>query len=153
MENKYARYRLVFTNINYNSQDTPDLDNFNFSFGAALGSEKRIDIGERIQFLHGPEVFPTFQLFSTKGSVNQTLQSFSGVLQLGYILGLQYNINKKCYLNLEIVPGVYLNYSQIEQDNGTNNNIERTQFGLGGSFNSESVALTAAYRFGVQPKK
>ncbi len=149
-ENRYMRYRLVFSNVGFVSQQDGDDTDFNLGLGGAIGFERRHALGERVQFLQGPE----FSVGFSHSNFNQQFIEFTTTsvnAGIGYILGLQYNINEKFYINLETIPALSFSYNTSRQENGNQKSTNNTT-SLNANFNSESIALTLAFRFGVMPK-
>lgn len=153
-ENRYTRYRFIFTNINFFKRAHSDVNAFSFNLGGSIGIEKRTNLSDRIQFIYGPEFNTLFRYRNSDSgdSQNPNAQNETNVsLGLGYILGLQYNFDSRFYINLEIAPGVSANYntSKIAINDMENKNTEWSAFA---DFNFDAVALTFAYRFGTTKK-
>lgn len=53
-ENRYRRYRLGFVDATVNIKSPATLSQY--TAGAAIGTEFRKDLDDRLQFIHGPEV-------------------------------------------------------------------------------------------------
>lgn len=130
-ENIYKRYRVVAGNFLIRIKDEFLL---NTNLGLAIGKEKRKDIAERLQFVHGwePAVFAGF-------SKNDTDFVLSGNINLGYVLGFQYNASEKFVVSLEAIPyfGVYASYT----DSGLN------PVAVQGGISNNVAAITVVYRF------
>jgi hypothetical protein len=126
-ENHFNRHRYAFgfnyTNI-YGSQDIIT------SFGYHYAREKRKNIEGNFFFLYGLEPGISFALLSQTSGI----QDLYVMPKIGYILALQYNIQSKLYVNLEIIPSLYTNFNTSNED-----------FRMG--FNSSNVGLTFGYRF------
>lgn len=131
-ENRYTRYNLAFTNIGVTTGNLTTA--FNGGVGFGMGWEKRNELSEKLQFVHG---------FNPSASVNHT-DAGNGVtaigLSLGYILGVQYNVSSEIYVSIEAVPSLTVTglIPGGEQSSTFN-------FNVGG--NSQNAALTVAYRF------
>lgn len=153
-ENRYIRYRFVFTNLSFSKSDNIDERSFNASLGGSVGIEQRTNISDRIQFLYGPELRTSFRHTNSNfdDSQNTNKRNETNVsLGLGYILGLQYNFDSRFYINLEISPNISVDYtaSTVNINNMENKN---TRWGTSANVNSDGVILTFAYRFGVARK-
>ena len=131
-EATFVRYR--FTNL----QTLFSADLSNISMGFAIGWEKRKDVTEKLQFVHGWEPVASLQ-YTSAGEGTDTINTRVGV---GYVLGFQYNFSESFYLNMEAIPTL----STLLVGFGNEFDLF-TNFG----FNTNAVALTAAYRF--VPKK
>ena len=134
---------------------------FNFSYigstaqiglQTAIGKEKRSLIGERLQFIQGPELALAISYFS-EGTFTYSASNgfFSGVSEIevsgggstffvspaiGYVLGFQYEINDKFLLSLETIPSLqFILFSGIESP----------IVNLG--FSTQAVAITVAHKF------
>lgn len=132
-ENKLTRYRLGFANLGF--QNTTNNKNFNFSLGFAIGVEKRRNIAENLQFIHGLE--PTLSLAL---STNDDIFNLSIKPGIGYVLGFQYNVSDKFYVNIETIPS--LSTSFIIDNNGFND-----MYSINAGFNSNAIALSLVYQF------
>ncbi len=131
--NKYRRIRFAYADLNLGSSISL------ISLGMAYGAEKRRAIGDKIDFIHGFEGTGSFSFFSVGG-----LDGNSGIIGagLGYVLGLQYNFNTNFYVNLETIPSLNVVFQSDVED----------EININAGFNSDAVALTFAYRFGVARK-
>jgi len=132
-ENEFTRYRLGATNIGF--QKTTNNKNFNFSFGFAIGSEKRKNISERLHFIHGFE--PTLSFTISVNDDNYNMNIRPGI---GYVLGFQYDISEKFYVNIESIPT--LSGSFLIDIAGFNDNYD-----INAGFNSNASALSLVYKF------
>lgn len=135
--NKYTRHRLAFTNITYQRTNQ---NSFNLSVGYAIGVEKRRGINAKLSFVHGFE--PSIILIFRRNSTNN---QFRTQLNLGYILGFQYDFSESLYINLESIPSLTGNFAL---ENGRFD--ENYQIKAG--FNSTAIAITLAYRFDSKNK-
>ncbi len=126
-ENSYMRYRVASLQaglIDAGSNGGTLTLNLNF----ALGWEKRKDIAEKLQFIHGWEPFVQLAFISESSTVG------AGI---GYVLGFQYNFSESFYLNLETIPSLRTVV------------VRESASSLIADFNSNAIALTLAYRFNV----
>lgn len=150
-ENRYTRIRFIVTDINFSQQEGSDASSFNTIIGAAIGTERRVSLNNRIQFLHGPEwnTFVQYQHTDFGSLQNTSQQNQLGIsLGFGYVLGLQYNFNERFYINLETIPSISVSYNTTKvKFIGFNEKV--TQWNANAGSNSDAVALTFAYRFGV----
>ncbi|MBI1307350.1 MAG: hypothetical protein GC181_12170 [Bacteroidetes bacterium] len=106
--NKYLRFRLTnFTNTLFISGGAPN--NLYSAIGAAIGLEKRVDVQHNFMFVHGWDFHSGISLS------HNTL--YRTDVSIGYLVGLQYNVSDKFYVNLNITP--YLSYQYYENVNGT----------------------------------
>ena len=129
-DGSYRRYRFFSGQLDFANIDGNSIANFNA--GVAIGKEKRIDVADRLDFIRGPEPFLSI-------SVQGTDDIFLAMITpgFGYVLGFQYDFSDKFYLNIETIPSVSLTYG--------NGDAQVVRFNAG--FNSNAVAVTAAYRF------
>lgn len=100
------------------------------NFGYHYAREKRKNIDGNFFFLYGLEPGITFSLLSEPTG----LQDLYISPKIGYIVALQYNIQSKLYVNLEIIPSIYASFMANDED-----------FILG--INTSNVGLTFGYRF------
>lgn len=132
--NRYTRHRLAVANFiveNFSSENS----RFGIGIGYAIGKEWRKPLGEKIQFIHGPE--PAFNIsFDSQGGTSRTVLEPT----FGYVLGFQLDISDAFYINLETVPSVRLR-SVINEGFRTNSHS------IIGGFASDALAVTLAYRF------
>lgn len=131
-ENRYTRYNLAFTNIGVTTGNLTTA--FNGGVGFGMGWEKREELSEKLQFVHG---------FSPSATVNHS-DAGNGItavgLSMGYVLGVQYNVSSEFYVSIEAVPsftvtGLFPGGNQSSTFN----------FNVGGT--TQNAALTVAYRF------
>jgi hypothetical protein len=131
-ENRYKRFRLLFSNLQFRRLNNTNL--FDASVGGAIGWEKRRAIAEKVQFLHGWEPFLLINFNGTDERVG-----LSTTLGVGYVLGFQLMVSEQFYAALETIPSlsVDLNAGEAAPD----------AVALGARFNSNAVSLTLVYRF------
>jgi len=134
-ENSLTRYNLAVLNLGLTEGSRFDGYSFGAQFG--MGWEKRKQIEEKLKFIHG--FSPAISFNSSKLTNFDNENSSTTIsLELGYILGLQYDISENLYVNVEVVPGLRVsNSSQFDGDFWT--------FNLGGG--TQNAAITLAYRF------
>ncbi len=143
-ENKYRRVRLVVIDLAGSSNS-----NFSIGLGAGWGTEKRKDIGEKIQFIRGPEFGLSVLGTVNSGTSTISLENFAGsditftnsgnlaviTGSFGYLLGFQYNVNEQFYVNVETIPSLQI----IGVTSGTV--LARA------GFNTSAISLSLVYRF------
>ena len=132
-ENKLTRYRLGFANLDF--QNAINNQNFNLSLGFAIGAEERRSIAENLQFIHGLEPTLSLALSTTDDIFNLRIRP-----GIGYVLGFQYNVSDKFYVNIETIPS--LSTSFIIDNNGFND-----MYSINAGFNSNAIALSLVYQF------
>jgi hypothetical protein len=150
-ENRYIRYRFIVGDLSFGTgeqSNSLDYDVYTIGLGAAIGFESRTNLGAKIQFIQGPELSPFFS-FTKNDTPTTKQQNIGGTIRLGYVLGLQYNINDAFYINLEATPGLSFYYNESKQSLDVQNFRETkiSNFNVSGNFNSDNIALTFAYRF------
>ncbi len=132
-EDRYVRYRVALANLRLQAVDDNNL--FTASLGVAIGTEKRRPLAERLLFIHGfePALFLGLILANGEGEL-------SVGPSLGYVLGFQYDISQRFYVNVETIPALSTHITFGQDD----------PFGLvvDAGFNSNAIALSLVYRFG-----
>lgn len=74
----------------------------NTNFALTIGLEKYKQLNENLNYYHGPEASGSLGFFfadNNSSSVN---------LGLGYIFGLQYDINEDFYISMETIPSILI---------------------------------------------
>lgn len=132
-DNKYRRFHLASGRIQV--QNT-DFTNFSTDFSAAFGSEKRVSISDKAQFLHGLE-FSGGLSFATARNSN-ALNISPGV---GYALGFLYQPNKNFNISLEGAVGLSASYQFVTGGDWIDNAA------LSLHFNSNNLRLNLVYCF------
>lgn len=132
-ENKYRRWRAVFGNIIV--EDRFSGRNALIGLGLTYGVENRRSLGDRLTFNHGFE-FGT----SLAARSYQNVSSWNFAASAGYVLGVQYDLNKRFFVNLETIPGLAVRFADNSGD--LENMIVVADLG----FNS-TAALTMGLRF------
>lgn len=149
---KYLRVRASALSFNYIGSSGQ------IGLQTAIGKEKRSLIGERLQFIKGPELGLALSFFSEGTFAYSTPNGFfsggtdievSGgesnlffAPSIGYVLGFQYEINDKFLLSLETIPSLqFILFSGMESP----------IINLG--FNTQAVAITVVYKFSKLKKK
>ncbi|MEM6380066.1 MAG: hypothetical protein AAF705_17870, partial [Bacteroidota bacterium] len=131
--NQFIRYRLLFASASY--QERMDQNLFRGNIGIAIGKENRKNISERFQFLHGFE--PAISI----SSFNQTSNNaFNLNLNLGYVIGFQYEFAEHFYFNVETIPRLSLAFTFRE------NNIEDA-FSANAQLNSTVLTVGLIHQF------
>ena len=139
-ENRYTRYQVVVGGISYSSVDLGNFNTnntFGASFGFGIAWEKREEIDDKLQFVHGFAPLAAIGFSDGDGNTATSIE-----LQLGYILGAQYNFSDKLYVSLEAVPRFAFLTRQT-------NTVDTYDFAA--NFSSDLAFITLAYRF--KPKK
>lgn len=133
-ENRLTRYNLAVLNLGL--VEGSRFDQYSIGAQVSMGWEKRKQIEEKLKFIHG--LNPSIG-FTHTDLTNGTDNSQTNInLQLGYVLGLQYDVSDNLYVNIEVIPGIRAtNSSQLDGDFWT--------FNLGGG--TQSAGITVAYRF------
>lgn len=101
----YWRFGLGNVQFSQNSTTNGDFSQFNLVFAA--GYEKRRDITDRLEFIHGFQ--PTLGF-----SLNNEFQQYQ--IGLAYILGTQYSLNRDFTIGLELAPSLLYRYSDNNQN-------------------------------------
>ncbi|PRY28600.1 hypothetical protein CLV58_12815 [Spirosoma oryzae] len=138
-ENRYRRYRLGFVDATVNIKSPATLSQY--TAGAAIGTEFRKDLDDRLQFIHGPEVNASLSVIAV-GNAN-TIDQYTLVtprIGIGYVLGVQYNFNSRWYVNLETIPGLAVEAQYGYPDSSPTYTVMA-------NINLATVGLTGAYRF------
>ncbi|MEY3240327.1 MAG: hypothetical protein RIR11_1765 [Bacteroidota bacterium] len=137
-ENKYRRYRFGFGNIGFSQTTNEGENRSNFSLGAsiAVGTERRKQLSNKTIFYRGWE-WNAGTNFSLRNQENFDYGHHFNV-GLGYVLGLQHDINQHFAVNIEAIPGVGLS-------NTYNRSTRTNSFNVGASVGS-TVALSVVYK-------
>jgi hypothetical protein len=130
--NCIVRYRFGFAQIGL----SPATNQTSFSFNAslAIGVEKRKELMSKTYFFHGWEPGLAINYNSTnKKGVGQFVPF------VGYFIGFAHNFSDKFCMNLEIIPRISatINSGQV---------INKNNFRIDGSYNSNSIGLGFIYR-------
>lgn len=126
----FTRFRLGVAELNYQEVDGESF--FAANGTISIGWERRKEIADRFQFLHGPEPFIGGQ-YTDSGLSSATVRA-----GLGYVVGFQYEPSERFYVSLEIIPSVGVDMSF--QDNGVD------RYRAHGSLSNQSAALVGVYR-------
>jgi hypothetical protein len=137
-ENKYRRYRFGFGNIGFSQTTNGVMNNSNFSLGAsiAVGTERRKQLSNKTMFYRGWE-WNAGTNFSLRNQENFDY-GYHFNLGIGYVLGLQHDINQHFAVNMEAIPGVGFS-------NTYNRSTRTNSFNAGASVGS-TVALSLVYK-------
>ena len=136
-ENSFIKLSVLNMSFNLNRRDT--FSNYHSNLKFAVGFEKRKDLNEKFQFIHGFE--PYISGYYGDNNIGNQLGFGAG---LGYILGFQYKISEHFYLNTEVTPSIYFNYSE--------RNYKRSLFPAANSFHTgfnlskDALAISFIYR-------
>lgn len=108
----------------------------NLQLGAGFGWERRRPINDRLHFLTGPQLDLLFRLSGGEG-----FDAFGDLRpSLSYLLGVQYDLNDRFYINLEVLPSLSVIIPLGEE-------FPDPVFSAG--FNTGSVGVTVAHRFSI----
>lgn len=103
-ENKYRRIRLGVGPLGFAGIHDPD--EIQLSLNAFIGWEKRKELKENLYLIKGWEIGVRTSSFERSGDLN---------LQLGYIIGLLYQLNDQLSIGIEAIPAIGTGF---ERDNG-----------------------------------
>lgn len=106
--------------------------------GVAYGIEWREPATNRLSLMHGPEA-NIFMGWGRTGSANHRYRYVSNGLEIGYVLGAQYEIRNGFFAGVETIPGLSISY--VREYSGNFNILE-----LGAGFVSVGV-ITFGRRF------
>ncbi len=123
-------FRLSLASMNYSLINRSDSYFHNFSSSITIGREKRKEIHDNLYLVRGWDFLGGI---SSAAGVN-----YFGI-GVGYVLGLQYNLNQKFALGLEATPGITGNIIVRDYD------FEFSALSLG--FSTNSVRLLMLYKF------
>ena len=132
-ENKFLRLSADF---NLGSAFAPAGESFYTNAAFNIGFERRAAITDKFQFLHGfmPGVGLRYSTTNVSNVINHRL---GGSVNLGYILGFQYNFAKTFFVGIETVPTLGIS---------TNNVLNPATVNIGARFNP-NVGITFVYQF------
>ena len=130
---KYIRYRAA--RFNFGLNDLQQNSRSQVALSLAIGKETRRTINEKLQWITGVEP----RLFFSYQSAAET-SKFLLSPAIGYVLGLQYQLNRQFYLNVETIPALSASF--------TFNGRELTRYGIYGEVDINNIALSVLYRFG-----
>jgi len=132
---KFIRYRLGRSRFNLRKSDLEE-NLFVVGTDFAVGWEKRKKLTPRLTYFHGFE--PALHITTTKAGLNNN--QITGI-ELGYILGIQYDISEFWRISLETVPAVSNFFLTQNWDFETAFHIWDI------SFDTRQVALSVVYTF------
>lgn len=130
---KYIRYRA--TSFKFDVKDINEQTRTQFSFLLAMGRETRRPIHEKIELITGFEPNIIVEYYSIDKASN-----LSGLIGLGFIFGLQYQVNKEIFINVETIPTLSAPFVFREG--------RLLRYGINGRLDIQDVALSVFYRFG-----
>lgn len=148
-ENKFRRFRLGGS-VAYSYAEeiagspTSGYNYFRLGGNIAIGTEYRVELAKRFNFVHGPEYMAGLGLSVSNNPANITNRQVYANLGFGYILGFQFFISKRLSLNVETIPALFVNVYANNSSYQINSNL---------GFNSDAVFFTLAYRFNRKKKK
>ncbi len=128
--NKYIRHRVTLANLRYESLSIDDRVDVDLAY--SVGVEKRKDIAEKLQFIHGFEPFASVSL-RVLGEAEAFFQ-----VGVGYVLGFQYAVSDKFHLSIETIPRLAFNFNTLETD---------SDFVANAGFDQNAAAISLVYRF------
>lgn len=132
-ENKFLRLSAGF-NTAWSFGAPTEVFSVGHSF--SVGFERRVGITDKFQFLHG--IMPGVGLrYSLTTFENLETHELGGSVNLGYIIGFQYNFAKSFYVGLETIPTVSV---------GTRNLLNSSSVNVGASIRP-NVGVTFIYQF------
>ncbi len=134
--NRYFRINLVLADLELSTQQG---NPWQVGVGAGVGWERRAALSDRLWFIHGPQVQLTADFLSATNSQGETFFNTGLNGRLAYMIGLQYDLNERFYVNIELQPSVRMG-TLIREQSG-----ENTTFAMG--FNTNRVGVTVAHRF------
>jgi hypothetical protein len=135
-ENRYMRYRAVFTRLNADFVEGGT--NLSLGLGGRVGFERRKALNDRTYFLFGPELGAGINLIANEGAQGTPYNLNASI---GYVLGVHHNFGEHFFVNLETVPGLSVTYI----DPGTH---DRDDSLLRANLGFESVAaISVGIRF------
>lgn len=134
-DHKYLRYRMAYGGFEY--QSALPMAMARGQLGLAIGLEKRRDIANRLQWVHGWEPAAHLGYFY---DAQRGVGVFTALAGIGYIVGFQYNFSPSFYVSAEVIPSIMAN-ATLAGGNGSNT------FGVRADFRSNLAGITAAYRF------
>ena len=108
-ENVYRRLIFFLGNIGLLNTSS-DQTRFDASIGFGIGREKRKALDEKLWFYRGPQwTLNTFLQVATNNR-QTTSNTYNLNAGIGYILGLQHNLNDRWAINLETIPTFSIGY-------------------------------------------
>ncbi len=132
-ENKYRRFRLANAGLGFNANQGQQA--FTLNTGVAVGIEKRKELSKRFHFITGTEFLGNLNV-----ALNQNNANVNITTGVGFVLGFQYAIKDRFYINLETIPSVNVLFGFDE--NGFQENLK-----VNAGFNSNAAALSLVYQF------
>lgn len=139
-EKRYVSYDLVLARVGISSNS--DITSASIAAGIGVTFEKRKDITEKVQFIHGWS--PSFQVDINNLSTDSDDSSVSFISPgLGYRLGFLYHISENFYTAVQGQVSTNVTFIVSEPLEGTPTQIEA-------GFSPAFVTLAVVYRF---PKK
>lgn len=128
-ENRYFRVSAAVFNFNLNLVES---GTSNINLYLSSGIEKRRNIGEKFNFIHG---------INFNGGINFQGNTEASITQIslgaGYLLGFIYDLNDHFYIGLETIPSINV---------GLTSSGDSNYLFVSGGFNSTSNALTLVYK-------
>ena len=122
-----------------------NVSGFNSSISYSIGKEKRKNLIQSLDFIHGPQYGLGISFAQSKTKQNTTFENTSFVLtpSFSYLLGIIYHFNDKIYVGLETAPYISTSFQYTKATNQpTRTELTSLQFGA-----SNYLGITAGYRF------
>lgn len=123
-------FRLSLASMNYSLINRSDDYVHVFNSNISIGREKRKEIHDKLYLIRGWDFL---------GGISSTAGVNKFGIGVGYVLGLQYNLNQKFALGLEATPNITGNIFIRD------NNVILSLLNLG--FSTNSVRLLMLYKF------
>lgn len=101
-ENKFLRWD--FGQVSSSFYKNQNSEEFNFSLGLSMTWEKRKMMGERTFLLHGVITSVSYSFESLDDSINDSRNTNSLGMGIGYLLGVAYQFSDQFYLAAELSP-------------------------------------------------
>ncbi len=137
---KYVRHRLGLVDFSYSNHNP--IQYYRFGLSYQIGFERRKQLDEKVMFIHGFETGVGFYYSDLYQNGFQQKDASLG-FNLGYVLGVMYDISDRFNVSLETIPRINFMTNLDDTYNRTDVNI---------GFNSEIVGITFALKFD-RPKK
>ena len=141
--NVFIRNAFGFGRIQ--ASKTQNVSGFNSSLSYSIGKEKRKNLIQSLDFIHGPQYGLSVAFAHSKTKQNTVFQntSFELTPSFSYLLGIIYHFNDKIYVGLETAPYISTSLQYVKTTNQPTR-TELTGLQLGAS---NYLGITAGYRF------
>lgn len=149
---RFTAIGLSGQNQKYSTSDQTNKSTSN-GFSVGVGKEWRKPLNTKLEMRWGLDLAfgydshkQSFEYTSSPGSINRLDKQTIYSPGVNFVFGFNYLISKEFILGAEILPFVNYRFGKSKTDqNGTATDIDVSQFT--GGFDTNSVALTLAYRF------